>query len=116
MLDKDSVKCQVKQLEDCFLELAEYTYEILVEKNIDVHRFRARLIQLDVSRRHEHREFINNHLMNVDQGMTFTDIWAKLSNYWDFLNFDILEHVINKFGSEDLKQKMESYKLDLQSF
>ena len=48
--------------------------------------------------------------------MTLTDLWARLGTYWDFLNFDLLEHVINKFGSQDLKYKMESYKDDLQSF
>ena len=116
MLDKHSVKQHVEQLEDCFLELTECTYEILVKKMIDVHRLRARLVSLDVSRRHEHQAFIDKHLMNVDQKMTLTDLWARLGNYWDFLNFDLLEHVVNRFGSEDLKKEMKSYKCDLQSF
>ena len=116
LLDKHSVKQHVRQLEGRFLELTECTYELLVDRNIDVNRLRARLVSLDVSRKHEHQEFINNHLMNVDQRMTFTDLWARLGNYWDFLNFDLLEHVINKFGSEELKKKMESYESDLQSF
>ena len=54
--------------------------------------------------------------MKIDPAMTFDDLWAKLNNYWNFLNFDLLEHIVNIFGSEDLKQKMESYKHDLQSF
>ena len=116
MLDKHSVKQHVSQLEDRFLELTECTYELLVDRSIDVNRLRARLVSLDVSRKHEHQEFINNHLMNVDQKMTFTDLWARLGNYWDFLNFDLLEHVINKFGSEDLKKEIKSYKHNLQSF
>ena len=81
-----------------------------------MNRLRARLVLLDVSRKHEHQEFINNHLMNFHQKMTFTDLWARLGNYWDFLNFDLLEHIINKFGSARLKHKMKSYKRDLQSF
>ena len=116
LLDKHSVKQHVRQLEGRFLELTECTYELLVDRSIDVNRLRARLVSLDVSRKHEHQEFINNHLMNVDQRMTFTDLWARLGNYWDFLNFDLLDHIINKFGSEDLKHKMKSYKHDLQSF
>ena len=54
--------------------------------------------------------------MNVDQNTTFNNLWARLGSYWDFLNFDLLEHIIKKFGSEDLKQRMESYKCDLRSF
>ena len=45
------------------------------------------------------------------------DFWWPLgNNYWNFLNFDLLEHLVSIFGSEELKQKMESYKHDLQSF
>ena len=116
LLDKHSVNQHVKQLEDRFLELTECTYEVLVAKGIDVHRLHARLVSLDVFRRHEHQEFIDKHLMNIGQEMTFNNLWARLGNYWDFLNFDLLEHVVSRFGSEDLKHKMESYKHDLQSF
>ena len=116
MLDKHSIKQHVEQLEDRFLQLTECTYEVLVEKRIDIHRLRARLVSLDVSRRHEHREFINKHLMKIDQRMTLTDLWARLGDYWDFLNFDLLDHVVSRFGNEDLKKEMKSYKCDLQSF
>ena len=116
MLDKHSVKQHVRQLEDRFLELAECTYELLVDRSIDVNRLHARLVSLDVFRRHEHQEFIDKHLMNIDRNMTFNNLWARLGNYWDFLNFDLLEHIINKFGSAGLKHKMKSYKCDLQSF
>ena len=54
--------------------------------------------------------------MKIEPATTFDDLWAKLNNYWNFLNFDLLEHIVSIFGSEDLKQKMESYKHDLQSF
>ena len=116
LLDRLQVKQQVKQFEDHFLELIDCTYDVLIEEGIHVYRLHARLISLDVSQKHEHQVFINNHLMNVDQGTTFNNLWARLGSYWNFLNFDLLEHVISKFGSEDLKQKMESYKHDLQSF
>ena len=54
--------------------------------------------------------------MKIDPGTTFDDLWAKLSKYWNFLNFDLLEHVVSIFGSEDLKHKMKSCEHDLQSF
>ena len=83
---------------------------------IGVYRLHARLVSLDVFQRHEHQEFIDKHLMNIDRNMTFNNLWARLGSYWDFLNFALLEDVINRFHSEDLKHMMESYKHDLQSF
>ena len=116
MLDKYSVKQCIKQFEDRFLELIDCTYDLLVDKGINVHRLHARLVSLDVSRQVEHQEFINNYLMNIGQATTFNNLWARLGSYWNFLNYDLLEHIVSRFGSKDLMQKMVSYECDLQSF
>ena len=70
------------------------------------------LVTLDVSRQREHQEFIES----FQKGTDLSDLWKKLCSYWNFLNFDLLEHVVMGFGSEDLKKKMESYESDLQCF
>ena len=118
LLNKESVKQQVRQLQTRFRDLVISTYRILVYKRVDVdlRSFRFSLLALDVFQKHEHQHFINNHLMKIQPATTFDDLWAKLNNYWNFLNFDLLEHIVSIFGSEDLKQKMESYEHDLQSF
>lgn len=44
--------------------------------------------------------------MNTDQGTHFSHLWVKLGNYcWKFLNFDLLEHVVCKFGNETLNAR-----------
>ena len=118
LLDKESVRQHVRQLQTRFRDLVINTYRILVREHVDVDLrcFRSSLLALDVFQKHEHQQFINDHLMKIDPAMTFDDLWAKLNNYWNFLNFDLLEHIVSIFGSEELKQKMESYKHDLQSF
>ena len=118
LLDKESVKQHVKQLQTRFRDLVISTYRILVYKHVDVdlRGFRSSLLALDVFQKHEHQQFINDHLIKIDPATTFDELWAKLNNYWNFLNFDLLEHIVSIFGSEDLKQKMESYEHDLQSF
>ena len=116
LLGGQSIKQQVKQLQDCFVHLAYCTYEELVDQGISVHNVHAWLISLDVLRQHEHQEFIKNHLTNIDKETHLNNLWARLGIYWNFLNFDLLKHVVKKFGSENLKQKMKSYKYDLQSF
>ena len=56
-----------------------------------------------------HRSFIEKKLTNIPPPVTFTKIWSTLSLYWDFLNYSLLKHVINQFGSEELKQQMKDY-------
>ena len=117
-LDKQSVEQRVNELEDRFSDLIDCTYKALLEKKVDgdVRCFRSSLLSVKVSQKHIHHEFIHEHLLKVDKETTFDDLWIRLSSYCNFLNFDLLEHVISKFGSEDLKHKMKCYKCELQSF
>ena len=102
----------MKQLESRFLHLVYCTYVELLDKNISVDHFYAWLVTLDVSRQREHQDFIES----FDKGTDLSGLWKRLGSYWNFLNFDLLEHVVSGFGSEDLMKKMESYEFDLQSF
>ena len=102
----------MKQLESRFLNLVYWTYIELLDKGINVDHFYGWLVTVDVSRQREHREFIES----FEKGTDLSGLWKRLGSYWNFLNFDLLEHVVIGFGSEDLKKKMESYESDLQSF
>ena len=66
--------------------------------------------------RYEYQEFIRELVMKTDKEATLDELWTRLSSYWNFLNFDLLEHVISNFAGEDLKREMKSYKHDLQLF
>ena len=109
---KQLVEQQVKQLESRFLHLVYCTYVELLDKGVNVDHFYGWLVTLDVSRQCEHQEFIET----FDKGTDLSDLWKRLGSYWNFLNFDLLEHVVSGFGSEDLKKKVKSYESDLQSF
>ena len=81
----------MRELERTFIDLVDCTYEALLQKKVDdnVRSFRSRLLSLDVSRKSEHQKFINEHLVIIDQSTTFDVLWARLNNYWNFLNFDL---------------------------
>ena len=117
-LDKQSVKQQVKKLEKRFSDLVDFVYRALLRKNTEdnVRYFRSSFLSLDVSRKHEHHNFIHEQLMKMDKEATFDEIWEKLTDYWNFLNFDLLDYIVDKFDIDHLKQKMDSYEHDLQSF
>ena len=84
--------------------------------SIEPHIFLSRVTYLPVSVRRQHRSFIEEKLTNIGPPAAFESIWSILNLYWDFLNYGLLEHVINQCGSEDLKQEMQSYILELSVF
>ena len=78
--------------------------------------FLSHVTYLPVSVRPQHRSFIEEKLTNIPPPVTFENIWSTLNLYWDFLNYGLLEHVINQCGSEDLKQQMQDYVSELSTF
>ncbi len=39
-----------------------------------------------------------------------------LNLYWDYTNYTLLQVIINAYGSNDLKQRMQSYTTDIEQF
>ncbi len=79
--------------------------------------FRQRVPQV------ENTDFINKDYVGFssDDSSTYfmydvEEMWYQLSNYWNYLNYGLLEHVIQQFGDGDLKQKMETYVNQLDGF
>ena len=75
VLDKESVKEYVSQLQTRFRDLVICTYRMLLNQRVDVDLrcFRSSLLALDVFQKDEHQDFINEHLMKIDPETTFDD-------------------------------------------
>ena len=109
-----TVEYQVRYFENRFGDLVDKACREV--KKIDLHILFSRVTYLPVSVRRQHQSFIEEKLTNIPPPETFAKIWSVLNLYWDFLNYGLLEHVINQCGSEDLKQQMQSYILELSVF
>ena len=102
-----------KQLEEEFSDIANRTSDLI--RGIDPAVFRSRLINLDVRHRRQHKEFLIEVWPQISNA-SFEDVWFQLVMYWDFLNYTLLEHIVNNFGNEAVKKCMEDYKLKLKDF
>ena len=111
------MECQVEGFERKFGTLTHKAYQE-VNSQMEPPEFLSRITYLPVSAgaRTLHRSFIEEKLTNIPPPETFAKIWSILNLYWDFLNYGLLEHVINECGSEDLKQQMQDYVYQLSTF
>ena len=110
-----TVEEQVQYFESTFGNLVDKACGE-VKGKVEPHILLSRVTCLPVSARTQHRSFIKTNLTNIPPPVTFENIWSILNLYWDFLNYGLLEHVINKCGSEELKQKMQEYVDKLSTF
>ena len=110
-----SVKDQVCHFDSKFRCLVTKAYQE-VNGKMKPSDFLSRATCLSVSDRTQHQSFIKKKLANIPQSATFVNIWTILNLYWDFLNYGLLEHVISNFGSDGLKQQMQTYVDELSTF
>ena len=109
------VEDQVQYFDSTFHSLVNKAYQDVTGK-VEPSCFLSLVTCLPASYRTQHRRFIEEKLTNLPPPVTFAEIWTKLNLYWDFLNYGLLEHVINKCGSEGLKQQMQDYVDELSTF
>jgi len=77
---------------------------------MDAEDFRLQfIVQMEISKQDQHRQFIEKYLMKLEPGTTVEDLLCRLSMYWNFLNYNLLQHMVNIFGDEQLKHDMEDY-------
>ena len=112
----ESLEEQIKSLEHQFSEIALQTFDKIKEKKLDVSQFRARLVTVPIKYREHHEEFFQRLESDIKKDTSIDHIWMKLSRYWDFLNYTLLENLVKRFGDHTLKSDMDNYVKRLKEF
>ena len=119
--DAGSCSSQVDSLDKEFGKLKDDVYEAI--KSQPVGRFKVRLTSLDAKKQKHHKTALREIVSNKQ---TIEDIWIELSFYMNFLNYELLEHILDKFkddvpqGGEEnyarLQERMREYIIKIIDF
>ena len=111
------LRTAVEELEDQFSDMIDRTLDIITDKEVTVQLFKKRLISLNVRNKEQHKEFLDANIFSgASAESTVEDMWCKLCDYSNFLNYTLVEHMIKKFGDGDLLETMKAYKRKLEIF
>ena len=111
------LRTAVEELEDQFSDMADRTLDIITDKEVTVQLFKKRLFSLNVRNKEQHKEFLDAYIFSgASAESTVEDMWCKLCDYSNFLNYTLVEHTIKKFGCRDLLETMKAYKKKLEIF
>ncbi len=83
---------------------------------MSISSFKIRLKSLPIEYKDEHETFFATLDEELDQSPTLDKIWEKLMKYWSFLNYTLLENLINFLEYSDLEQEMDEFIQSLQDF
>ena len=102
---------QIKKLQKMFIDLKDDVYESVKSKPVDT--FQVRLISMDVNCQEHYFKFLKE---ITDKNDTIRGTWIDLTPYMNFLNYEILQHILQKFKDEDLQKKMDQYVEQINGF
>lgn len=103
------IRRSVRNLENQFMGVVVLTYRKVKENGYDVGRFRARLHSCTLQVKDEHRPFFQRLDQEIDHDVTIEILWEKLCNYWNFLNYTLLENLTRRISDDTLTKEMEDY-------
>ena len=66
--------------------------------------------------RKEYESTIQSMLPDIEKREVITELFYRLNPLFTFLDYELLHHLISKFGSHELKQEMTSYTVQIQLF
>ena len=113
-----AIKKQIDQLDAHFYKITRRTYKKVKEEGMDIDNLRFCLTSLLAKYKAsgEHTEFFEKLDREFDQCSTVDKLWYKLTRYWDYLNYTLLESLIHRLDDESLVQEMDRYSSSLRSF
>ena len=93
----------------CFMVKATKSEDFLTE-------FKVTLTTLPLSKRHQHLLFLKTEKNQIMKAEDIDEIFDILDPYWNYVNYAFLDYIIRKFGTSKLKEKMEKYIAELETF
>ena len=114
--DDTDIASQIQEFEERFERLEFASLTELEEKQVDLKRFRHSLILLPAKIKKEHATFLKENLPTISKAESIDEIFMQLNLYWNFIDYSLLEHIVNRFCSEEVKKDMVQYISDLEAF
>ena len=114
------VKDCIDQLEDAFSDLISDTRSSMTEKESQDYKFldrlRDHLLVLPIAKKATHAKFFKENEDDIIKAESIRRLFAILSRYCNYSNYEILFHLVKKFGEDALKKKMLDYCESLKRF
>ena len=110
-LSKDEIISQMDSLETEFDTLKDDVFESVKTQPVDTFKFK--LTSFKVKDKEYHMEYIKE---MIDKKDSVVGILIELNCYLNYLNYEILQHILTKFKNADLQIRMDEYKTKINNF
>ena len=110
------VSKRIEALEQQFDCLHERLVDELSDGDTSVRQVLQALTKLPFTFRKEYESTIQSMLPELEEKEVIYNLFYRLNPLFTFIDYELLQHLISKFGSPGLKQEMTSYTAKVQLF
>ena len=110
-LTPKQIVTQMDSLETEFETLKDDVFESVTSQPLKI--FKLKLTSFKVKDKEYHMEYIKE---MIDKKDSVVDILIELNCYLNYLNYEILQHILTKFKNADLQIRMDEYKMKIKNF
>ena len=113
----EAVRANIEHLKKLFKTLEDETEMDLENARVHIKHLVKVICSLPTEKKELHQKFLDKFAEGFKDTLTITVVFLKLGThtYWDYLNTDILEHIITEFSLPSQTQ-LEDYKRQQQQF
>ena len=113
----DNVEEIISLFEIRFKDLAVAAFQEIKKGNkVPVEDFQFTLTLLPLKVKSNHFTFLEESIPKLMKASNLQEIFMYLNLYWNCFNYTLLQEIVNRYGSENLKKQMKSYDSDMQQF
>ena len=107
---------RIETLEEQFDCLHDRLVTELSEGGASVDQVLRALTKLPLAFRKEYESTIQSMLPELEKRQVIRNLFYRLNPLFNFIDYELLQHLVSKFGSQELKQEMTSYTAKVQLF
>ena len=110
-LSKDEIVSQMDSLENEFESLKDDVFESVSDTPVST--FKLKLTSLKIKDKEHHMQYVKE---IVDKRDTVLGVCIELNNYLNFMNYELVQHILAKFRSVELQTRMDGYRVKIKAF
>ena len=106
----------IDELSKGFRILKNNIRECLEKHQIHTKEVADVLTSLSPDEDEQHTMFTESHIKDLYGAADISEQFGTMNSHWDYLNPPLLDHLVQQFDLQEVRDQMEAYKSDLQQF
>ena len=105
----EMTKATINVLEKTFDDLVSHARKCMVTTHVDVQDLLQSITRLPGDLKSEHKLFTKKKGKKLIKAKKVEEVFLIANEYWDFLNYSLLYHIIDRHASDEMKVEMKGY-------